>query len=298
MADLVTFQTVQRTASITAAARELRVTPSQVSKAIARLEEHFGARLLTRGARGVTLTEAGGNVAGHVARAIAELSATPRVTPSQDAPIELSVAGPSYLLAHLLPVIAASHARVRVRGLELPPAHLRAYITENVFDVALVPGGVEGRPSTWTSDGVGSMRKALLAPPALAKQLAPLPATVERVRALPFVGPTSSQGERFVPIGDDCPLPVQHRRIAHEVQTFGTALELAAAGGYLAFGPVIAARHFLREGSLVEIPVAGWDQNEPLFVLCNGGVVLSRVRLAILSAVRAALSSSGRALVA
>jgi DNA-binding transcriptional LysR family regulator len=36
--DLMTFLAVRRSGSITAAARELKVTPSQVSKAISRLE--------------------------------------------------------------------------------------------------------------------------------------------------------------------------------------------------------------------------------------------------------------------
>ena len=53
LADLLTLLAVQRTGSISGAAREMRVTPSQVSKAMARLERHFGVRLLSRGARGV-----------------------------------------------------------------------------------------------------------------------------------------------------------------------------------------------------------------------------------------------------
>ena len=53
VADLTTFLAVRRAGSVSTAARELGVTPSQVSKAIARLEATLRVRLFSRGARGV-----------------------------------------------------------------------------------------------------------------------------------------------------------------------------------------------------------------------------------------------------
>ncbi|HLK41457.1 MAG TPA: LysR family transcriptional regulator [Polyangiaceae bacterium] len=292
LADLLTLLAVQRTGSISGAARELRVTPSQVSKAIARLERHFGVRLLSRGARGVAPTAAGRQVLPRIANAIEELRATNCVREDQAPALELTVAGPSYLVAHILPAIAAGLPRVRVRGLEVAPAYMRAYVAENVFDIALVPGGIENRPAAWTSEQVGSFRVVLLARPALAKQLEPLPLTTDRVRPLPFIGPTKTGGDRFVALNDNCPLSWEERWIAHEVQTIGAALEFASQTDHVVFGPALAAGRLLATGALVELPVVGWDVREPLHVLCNGDRVLSRVRTAVIRASHEILESA------
>lgn len=288
VADLLTFLAVQRTGSITAAARELRVTPSQVSKAIARLERHSGVRLLARSTRGITLTEAGRVMVGRVLTAIAALRAL-RKPSSAEGSLELTLAGPSYLVTHLAPSIAASHPRLHLRSIELAPAHLRAYVTENMFDVALAVGGLEGRPATWTTDEVGVIRAAVLAPPAVAAKLAPFPTSADHVRTIPFVVPTVASSDRFVPLDDACPLRRDERVVGHETQTIGAALEYAAQTDNLVFGPVIAARRFLDAGTLVEVPVAGWNVSEPLHVVCNGNTVLANVRKSILRTLREVL---------
>jgi molybdate transport repressor ModE-like protein len=56
---LLIFRTAARTGSISAAARDLGWTQPAVSQQLQRLEREAGCPLLTRGARGVTLTEAG-----------------------------------------------------------------------------------------------------------------------------------------------------------------------------------------------------------------------------------------------
>ncbi len=290
LADLVTLLAVQRTGSISGAARELRVTPSQVSKAIVRLERHFGVRLLCRGARGVSPTAAGRQILPRVAKAVAELSATALVRHQGVTPaLELTLAGPSYLVSVVLPAVVAALPGARVRALELVPAHLRAYVAENVFDAAIVPGGIDSLPGAWTGDIAGSCRSGLFARPAFAKRLGPLPLTLDRVRALPFVGPVRVGGERLVVIGDDCPLPWERRFIAHEAQTIGAALEFVSSTDHVVFGPVLAACRFLRSGLLVELPVVGWDVRDQVQVVCNGDRVLSRVRHVVVRAARQAL---------
>ena len=62
---LVIFDAVARHASMSQAARELDYTQPAVSHAIRRLERYAGTPLLTRGARGVALTEAGERLAAH-----------------------------------------------------------------------------------------------------------------------------------------------------------------------------------------------------------------------------------------
>ncbi|HEY1958777.1 MAG TPA: LysR family transcriptional regulator [Polyangiaceae bacterium] len=288
VADLLTFLAVQRTGSITAAAREMKVTPSQVSKAISRLERQSGVRLLSRSTRGISLTDPGRAMVGRVLNAVAALRALHKPSPTTDV-LELAIAGPSYLVTHLMAVIAASHPRLLLRGLELAPAYLRAYITENVYDMAICVGGLEGRPSTWTTDEIGEMHAVLLASPAAAAKLGPLPATLERVRAVPWVVPTVAPSDRFVPLDDACPLPRDQRIVGHETQTIGAALEFAAQSDHLVFGPRIAARRLIESGLLVEVPVEGWDVHEPLCLVCNGNRVLANVRRSALRALREAL---------
>jgi len=284
LADLLTLLAVQRTGSISGAAREMRVTPSQVSKAMARLERHFGVRLLSRGARGVAPTAAGRHVLPRIANAVEELRATTGMRDDQAPALELTVAGPSYLIASVLPAMAALLPHTRVRGLELAPAAVRSRVAENVFDVALSPGGIDNRPAAWTTDGVGMMRLALFARPAFADRIGPMPLTSDRVRALPFIGPAKMGGERFVALYDDCPLAPEERWIAHEAQTINAGLEFASRTDTVVFGPHIAAKRFLETGAVIELPVAGWDVREPLHVLCNGDRVLSRVRTAVVQA--------------
>ncbi len=290
--DLVTFLAVKRTESITGAARELRVTPSQVSKSISRVERHCAVKLFVRGTKGVSLNEAGAHVARNIAAAVASIEAARRPVPtaSADRKIDLTVAGPSYLLEALLPAVAHSHPRLRVRALELSPPLVRAYITENTFDVALAPSDITSRPPTWTSDEVGLLRKSLFGSPSLAKRLAPLPTTVDKLRDVPWIAP-STTGNRLAPIGDDCPIPIGDRVVAHEAQTIRTALDLAATGDYLVFGPLVAARKLVQWGGIVEIGVQGWDISEPLCVLCNGEAVLAKVRAGIVRALTEALAS-------
>jgi LysR family transcriptional regulator, regulator for bpeEF and oprC len=288
VADLLTFLAVQRTGSITAAAREMRVTPSQVSKAIARLERHSGVRLLARSTRGISLTEAGRLMVSRVNAAVTALRAL-RNAPAIGDTLELTIAGPSYLVTHLMPIVAMSHPRLHLRGLELAPAYLRAYVTENFYDIALVVGDLEGKPSTWTTDEVGQVRAELLAPPAVAAKLGPLPATPAQVRTLKFVVPTVAPSDRFVPLDDACPLRRDERIVGHETQTIGAALEFAAQTDYVVFGPLLAARRLIESGVLVPVPVQGWNVSEPLCVVCNGNRVLSNVRKSVLRALKESL---------
>jgi DNA-binding transcriptional LysR family regulator len=219
LADLMTLLAVQRTGTISGAARELRVTPSQVSKAVSRLERHYHVRLLSRGARGVAPTPAARRMLPRIANAVEELRATGGAREDVGTEIELSIAGPTYLIAQVLPNLAYLLARARVRSLEMPPAVLRANLSENLFDIAVIPGGIQNLPASWTSDVGGDLRSVLLGHPAFVRRLGALPLTVDRVRSLPFIGPTQTGGDRFVAASDDCPLRPVERTIVHEVHT-------------------------------------------------------------------------------
>jgi DNA-binding transcriptional LysR family regulator len=283
LSDLVTFLSVARTRSVNGAAREMRATPSHVSKALARLEQHYGVKLLIRGPRGMALSQEGREVLPLIEEAVRAVSATANVGHTSELSLELTLAAPSYLVGATIASIASSLPQLRLRGLELAASQIRAMLTEGLFDLALLPGGIRGLLPTWVSDETGALRKVLVGSPAVAASCRSLPLTIDQVRELPFVGALTSMGGRFAPIGDDCPLPASDRKIVHRVQTFGAALELVTRTDCVAFGPWIAASRMLRSGDLVELPVVGWDEREPLVLLCNGDVVRERMRQQILA---------------
>jgi LysR family glycine cleavage system transcriptional activator len=284
--DLVTFLVVRRTASISGAARELKVTPSQVSKAITRLEAQLGSALFVRQPRGLALTTEGLECAPTIEGAVEHLRRLGR--PDGTHGHTVTIAGPAYLLACLVPHLAAVGRGRRVRMLELPPAQIRAYAAQNVFDVAVLPSPAERITPPWIGTHVGEMTSVLLATPEAAKRLGPSPVSEARVRAAPMVTPVSDTHGVIAPVDDDCPLNIASRTIGFEVQTVATALRVAAATGQLAFGPRLAARDYLRRGELVEVEVAGWDVREALFVACNHDRVLAPMRAQL---VRAAIAA-------
>ncbi|WP_297355525.1 LysR family transcriptional regulator [Paraburkholderia sp.] len=72
MTAMETFVAVVDAGSFSAAARRLKLGQPAVSKAIAQLEEHLGARLLLRSTRGLAPTDAGQRFYEHARRAIDE----------------------------------------------------------------------------------------------------------------------------------------------------------------------------------------------------------------------------------
>jgi DNA-binding transcriptional LysR family regulator len=288
LGDLATFLAVRRAGSITAAARELSVTPSQVSKAIARLEHTLRLQLLTRGSRGVCLSEAGLRVLPHVEAAVARLLA---VGSTNAEATELTVAAPSYLLESFLPTIERAQPQLHVRGLELPPALLRAYSAEDFFDLCMMHQGMDRLPPSWSSVHVGEIRQTLFASPALARKLGTQPISAERLRSVPFISPVYYADGHLVPAQDDCPLQRSDREVGHQVLTVVLALELASRSDQVVFGPCIAARAHLAAGRLVEVRVQGWNVRSQLYLACNGDRVLARVRNSIADALRSDLAA-------
>jgi DNA-binding transcriptional LysR family regulator len=287
--DLLTFLAVARSSSLTAAARERNVTPSQVSKAITRVEAHFGKKLLDRGSRGVVLSDAGRVLRPTLESIVAQLDAARRESPEMT---NLTVGAPSYLQAALIPVLAVAAPDVHFRGVELPPSLLRANAENERFDILLLPSEPGHLAANWEAEEVGELRKALFGTPELASSLGPGPVSPDALVEIPFVCPVYSREGRIVPIADDCPLPQSRRRVGHEVMTILVGLEVAAATHQLVFGPAVAARRHLQSGALVEIPVAGWDVRDPLSFAYHVDRVSAKLRSAVVAALSAAMPVS------
>lgn len=83
-AGMAAFVAVVESASFSAAADKLRLTPSGVSKLVSRLEDRLGARLLQRTTRRMQLTQAGAAYFERARRLLEEFEALSRETASQD----------------------------------------------------------------------------------------------------------------------------------------------------------------------------------------------------------------------
>lgn len=284
VADLLTFLAVVRSSSLTAAARERKVTPSQVSKAITRVEAHFGRKLVERGSRGVVLSEAGRLLAPALEAIVTQLETARAASPDG---AEITLGAPSYLQTSLLPVLGSAAPTARIRSFELPPSLLRANAQDDGFDVLLLPGGADHLPPSWVAENVGELRRGLFASPALRARLGKGPVPLERLADVAFILPIFRQQGRVVPVDDDFPIPRAQRKIGHQVQTFLVGLEVAAQTEQLAFGPVIAAHRHISSGALVEIAIQGYDVSEPLTFACNVDRVSARLRTAFTNALRA-----------
>ncbi len=285
--DVQTFLAVSRFGSVTAAARDLRVTPSQVSKAIARLERSVGASLLVRKARRVAISADGSALLPKLESLLAAAHAV-STSSAHDRERRLTVAAPSYLASVFLPTFASAAPEARVRALEVSPAFMRAYATENVFELGITVGA-EKMPGSWTSTRVGPLRRALLASPSVARSLGSRPSPA-RIAELEFVMPVYNSGGEFLPGDDACPLARRDRKAGHESSTIGVALALAAESGQLVFGPAIAARPYIASGRLVEVRVPGWRLTEDLYLHANDDRVMARTQRAILAAARRAIA--------
>ena len=165
-----------------------------------------------------------------------------------------------------------------VRGLELPPALVRAYAVENFFDVALVVG-TEKLPGAWVDVGVGYVRKALFAAPEVARKLGAGPVDPKRIAELPFVTPIYNVNGQFVPADDGCPLGAQRSAGS------ATSRRRSSSGSTWRARPASSSSarrsrphaHVAR-GELAEVRVRGWDVREPLTLAVNGERVRSRTQ--------------------
>jgi DNA-binding transcriptional LysR family regulator len=156
---------VVRAGSFSAAARQLQLPPSAVSRRMARLEEDLGVRLLQRTTRSLQVTEVGRTYLEYARRAFEELEAGQRAVGEwQRSPrgrVRLSApSGFGEVLWSLLPTFLADNPEVR---LELELAERYVDLVEERFDLAL--RSTRDTTSRWVGYRFGSSPRELYASP-------------------------------------------------------------------------------------------------------------------------------------
>jgi DNA-binding transcriptional LysR family regulator len=139
-ADMQFFSTLVRCGSLSAAARELQVTPPAVSKRLAQLELHLGARLLRRTTRRIGLTAEGEAYLAQARRILADIEAIERqLQGAQEQPAGLLRVNATlgFGRLHIAPLVSSfvrAHAAVEV---ELQLSASPPPLTEDAFDVCV-----------------------------------------------------------------------------------------------------------------------------------------------------------------
>ena len=141
---LLLFRSAARAGSLTAAARELATTQPAVSQQLRLLEREVGVPLLLRGARGVTLTEAGQRllvqadaVASHLHQADEELAALTQLRTGRVRLVAFPSAAAT-LVPDALHALAVEHPGVSVEMVESEPPEATAALRRGDADVAVV----------------------------------------------------------------------------------------------------------------------------------------------------------------
>ena len=140
LADIVVFVQVVKASSFTAAARELALSRSVVSKYISRLERNLGVRLLNRTTRRLSLTEAGIRFYEQCQSALAQLEdAESEIHAMQAMPRgQLRVSAPSsFGVMHLAPLLPQFRRSYPELSIELSIDDKLVDIVDSGIDVAI-----------------------------------------------------------------------------------------------------------------------------------------------------------------
>lgn len=165
---LLVFRQVAELHSFAEAARRLRMSPAAVSKNVADLEAHVGARLINRTTRRMALTEEGRAYLEHVVRGLDALAdADHALRPVQVAPRgTLRVSSPmTVTLTMLSPAIPRFLSRYPDLRLDLHLDDRRVDLVREGFDLAL-RGSDRLEDSSMVARRLVSMRHVVCAAPA------------------------------------------------------------------------------------------------------------------------------------
>jgi DNA-binding transcriptional LysR family regulator len=147
------------------AARALRMTPSAVSKLVARLERRLGARLINRSTRKLLLTAEGQAFLERAHRVLADLNEAERAVTAGAVPrglvrVNCNVPFGLHRLLPLVPRFTAAHPEVR---LDIALTDRVIDLMDERADVAIRVGSM--RPSQLMARKLGQSRMAVVAAP-------------------------------------------------------------------------------------------------------------------------------------
>jgi len=270
---VIAFVRAAELKSFAAAGRQLGLSPSAVGKAVARLEERLGARLMTRTTRAISLTEEGELFLERAREALDGLSEAERA-------VQGAHAAPRGLLRVDLP--AAFGRLVVLPSLgpfrdAYPGIELEIRLGDRLVD--LVAEGVDAvvrigpiADSGLVARRLGFQREVIVASPAylVARSVPEHPEALDGHDLILFRYPTSNRPHawRFRDSEQRYERPVTARVSVND----GEGLAAVAAAGFgLAQVPVYMARPLIEAGKLATVLDAFRDEGPPVHLLFAPG---------------------------
>src|SRR5580698_3598481 len=167
--EILVFTRVVQAGSFTAAAAELGMPKSTVSRKVSELEERLKSRLLQRTTRQFNLTDAGRTYYDHCARIVGEIEDAERAVSSlQETPRGLLRVTAPVNAAYLGPIVSDYLKRYPEVRLDLFCTGRNVDLVEERFDVGIRAGVLAD--STLIARSLGSARWFLIATPAYLKR--------------------------------------------------------------------------------------------------------------------------------
>ncbi len=278
--EMAVFAQVVEAGSLSAAARALGLTPSAVSRSLARTEQRLGTRLLLRTTRAITLTAEGEAYLRAARRILADLAEVEEAIADQGVPrgrLRVSAA-----LGHgrmtIVPLVAAFSARYPHIVVDLALGDEVVDILAGQADVAIRFGQLADSPLT--ARPIGVTGQVVVASPAyLARQGTPqVPEDLLRHNCLRFNFRRAEPDWPFQRDGQ-----VFSLKIAGNIEcNSGEALaQLAREGAGIARIGAFSVVDDLHSGALVPL-LEAWNpgDQEPIHAVFVGGSAMpARVRL-------------------
>ncbi|HTX50241.1 MAG TPA: LysR substrate-binding domain-containing protein [Caulobacteraceae bacterium] len=250
--DLSFYAAVVASGGFSAAARELRVPKSRISRRVAALESRLGVRLLERSTRRFAVTEVGQDVYRHARAVLAEADAiddvAARLKAEPQGLVRVSCPqGADRLVANALPAFLLRHPRLRV---QLIVSNRRVDLIEEGVDVAIRVRERLDTDADLQVRIIGRSGSMLVASPAFLAEHG-RPAAPADIASLPTLAQSERMGiERWTLLGPGGAEAV----VAHEPRLssgeFAVLREAALAGLGVALLPEYAAREPLADGRL------------------------------------------------
>lgn len=242
--------------SLLAGARASHVTPAAMTKAVQRLEDALGVRLLTRGARGASLTTDGERLLPALRALVEQADRVQREARGEDAPIHgdvrvlaMEVFSPRVLPRAIARLVKA-HPAVLPRTYESIPERMVELVSSGRADVAFTTGRVESRAVNverlGTTPGVLVCGKRH----PLAKR-----GRIRREDVARFasVVPRFWGAEHLASL-DQFPDDAWPRKVGATIELLRMGVALAVEGAFLGYFPEIAIRDELASRALVALP--------------------------------------------
>lgn len=244
--------------SLLAGARASHVTPAAMTKALRRLEDALGARLMTRGARGAALTSDGERLVPKLRALVDQAAEVQRDARGERGAIagELRVLAMEVFSPRVLPraiaALVGAHPRVVPRTYESIPERMVELVAGGRADVAFTVGRVESH--VVRVERLGEAPGVLVCGRGhpLAKSALPRGGGRAAVARFPSVVPRF-WGAEHLPSLDQFPDAAWPRRIGATIELLRMGVSLVEEGAFLGYFPSIAIQDELDAGTLVRL---------------------------------------------